>query len=150
VIVALLAFVGLAPFFSSPHDTLYWTFRSPGAVFGPFINRNHFAFYINLCIGLAGGLLFYYLGDVGTYLGGWSRQGHAKSPLERRYLPEGSSVEPAALWTGVALALMIASNAMTLSRGGLLAMLIATFACLSFAAAKTSRFLRLEGVLFVG
>jgi hypothetical protein len=53
----LLALFGFIQFFSSPPGLLYWTFPTPGSVFGPFINRNHFAFYMNLCVGLGLGLL---------------------------------------------------------------------------------------------
>ena len=35
----------------------FWVFQSRGASFGPFINRNHFAFYTNICFGLSIGLL---------------------------------------------------------------------------------------------
>ena len=51
---------------SSPKDTVFWTFQTDGAVFGPFICRNHFAFYLNLCLGLTTGLFLgtqYFLPD---------------------------------------------------------------------------------------
>jgi hypothetical protein len=54
---SLLALFGLVQYFSSPHGTLFWTYPTEGDVFGPFLNRNHFAWYINLCIGLGLGLL---------------------------------------------------------------------------------------------
>src|SRR5439155_11921127 len=54
---ALLALFGLVQFFTSSPRTVYWTLPSPATVFGPFVNRNHFAFYINLCVGLSVGLL---------------------------------------------------------------------------------------------
>ena len=49
---ALLSLFGLVQFCTSAHNTLYWHVVSEGAVFGPFVDRDHFAFYINLCIGL--------------------------------------------------------------------------------------------------
>jgi hypothetical protein len=54
---SLLALFGLVQYFSSPHGTLFWTYPTDGDVFGPFLNRNHFAWYINLCVGLSLGLL---------------------------------------------------------------------------------------------
>ena len=55
---ALLSLFGLVQFCTSPRDNLYWRIAvTNGAVFGPFVNRDHFAFYINLCIGLGLGLL---------------------------------------------------------------------------------------------
>jgi hypothetical protein len=45
---AAMSLFGLVQFFSTFEEGLiYWTFESNGLVFGPFINRNHFAFYIN-------------------------------------------------------------------------------------------------------
>src|SRR5205807_1640828 len=54
---ALLTLFGIAQFFTSHPHTLYWSYPVPHAVFGPFICRNHFAFYTNLCFGLGIGLL---------------------------------------------------------------------------------------------
>src|SRR5205823_3949688 len=54
---ALLALLGVVQFFTSPGNTIYWNYPTEGQVFGPFINRNHFAFYLNLCIALGSGLL---------------------------------------------------------------------------------------------
>src|SRR5205085_2329291 len=52
-----LSLFALVQFFTSPHNTLYWSYPSRGQVFGPFICRNHFPYYVNLCIGLGTGLL---------------------------------------------------------------------------------------------
>ncbi len=54
---ALLSLFGLVQFFSSPAHLLYWAYPAEQQVFGPFINRDHFAFYANLCVGLGVGLL---------------------------------------------------------------------------------------------
>src|SRR5262249_37125482 len=53
----LLALFGVAQFLTSPHSMLYWRFETAGQVFGPFVCRNHFPFYLNQCIGLGVGLL---------------------------------------------------------------------------------------------
>src|ERR1044071_2858031 len=53
-----LAFIGLIQFFTSP-DKIYWLKELPqSAPFGPFINRHHFAGYMELTMALALGLLF--------------------------------------------------------------------------------------------
>ena len=56
---SLLALFGLVQAFSADPETIYWSYPAPGAtgVFGPFINRNHFAFHMNVCVGLGAGLL---------------------------------------------------------------------------------------------
>src|SRR5262249_37239112 len=53
----LLCLFGLIQYFTSPRELLYWSVPSIGQVFGPFVSRNQFAFYVNLCIGLALGLV---------------------------------------------------------------------------------------------
>ncbi len=106
----LLTLLGLAQFVSSSRNTVYWTFTTQGAVFGPFVCRTHFAFYVNICIGLGLGWLFAILahyrarGETGFSLGAW---------FER----------PAVLWVCVALALMAAGVACSLSRGGFFSLL---------------------------
>jgi O-antigen ligase len=107
----LLAVFALAQFFSSPHDTLYWTFPSQGQVFGPFICRNHFPFYVNVCVGLTAGLLASFLP---------SGEGRARrgEPLSPAVLLQ----DPRCLWAVVALAVMVSSVAFSLSRGGVLAL----------------------------
>ena len=53
-----LALFALYQFFTLPRDTVYWTYQTKGAVFGPFISRTHYPFYLNICIGAGIGLLF--------------------------------------------------------------------------------------------
>src|SRR5262249_20401805 len=86
----LLALFGPLQFFSAAPQRVYWIYPASNEVFGPFICRNHFPFYVNLCIGLAVGLLLArrQRGDTG-----W--QGR---PLELLH-------DPPALWLVVALAL---------------------------------------------
>lgn len=53
-----LAFIGLIQFFTSP-DKIYWLKELPQSTpFGPFINRHHFAGYMELTMALPLGLLF--------------------------------------------------------------------------------------------
>lgn len=53
-----LAFIGLIQFFTSP-DKIYWLKELPQSTpFGPFINRHHFAGYMELTMGLPLGMIF--------------------------------------------------------------------------------------------
>ena len=55
---SLLALFALVQAFSAAPQTIYWSYPAPGgSVFGPFINRNHFSFHMNVCVGLGAGLL---------------------------------------------------------------------------------------------
>ena len=147
---ALLAFFGIIQFFSSPRNLLYWTVPSMGMqVFGPFIYRNHFACYINLCFGMGLGLL-------------WSRSRHraARSPAApfdsglgyvRRTVAELSSRllsalgllrDPASMWICAGLALMMTSVILTLSRGGFMALIGGFVVCFIIQLAGAGRFLR--------
>jgi hypothetical protein len=52
-----LCLFGVIQHLTSPPDTLYWTYPSLGQVFGPFVSRNMFPYYVNMCIGLGIGLI---------------------------------------------------------------------------------------------
>ena len=77
---SLLALFGLVQAFSSDLQTIYWSYPAPGGgAFGPFINRNHFAFHMNVCVGLGAGLL------LSRYAGrGRMQAGAGPSPLDAR------------------------------------------------------------------
>ena len=115
---SLLALFGLVQAFSANPQTIYWSYPAPGeAVFGPFINRNHFAFHMNVCVGLGAGLL------LGRYAGRGRMQGAGgPSPLDPRDSLD-RWLDPVALGMIFALALMISSMVYSLSRGGFLALL---------------------------
>jgi O-antigen ligase len=106
---ALLSFFAIAQRVSAPPNLLFGQYAFEQPVFGTFICRNHFPFYINLCIGLGVGLLF------ATYdtSEGRSWEEVFAAPLH----------QPAVLWISVALALCIAGVGMSLSRGGIAALL---------------------------
>ncbi len=119
---AALSVFALVQRLSSSANTLYWTYSTNGTVFGPFICRNHFPFYINLCIGMGIGLIL----DSGR----GSRE--RKAPLVRRGEGSGEGVlrNPAVAWICAALALMVVAVLFSLSRGGVLALGIAALVCL--------------------
>lgn len=54
---AALAALALAQFFSAPPNVVYWSLRCEGAVFGPFVCRNHYPDFAAVCMGLVTGLL---------------------------------------------------------------------------------------------
>lgn len=124
---ALLAFFAIVQFFSSPRDTVYWTFQTQGSVFGPFVCRTHFAFYVNVCIGAG----------IGLWL---------SLPRER----VGVLHDPARLWLGGALALMVGSVLLSLGRGGFLALLGGGAVVLLAGYRHALRLSRLAPVLVVG
>ncbi len=125
-----LSLFALVQSFSSPVDRLYWTFDSTGAVFGPFICRNHFPFQVNLCIGLGLGLLLTRV----------PKEDKRKSKSKARFNDEidwkekflKMAKDPAAPWIACSLGLMIAAGLLSQSRGGLLALVMATVICLVF------------------
>jgi O-antigen ligase len=120
----LLALFALIQFFSAPPDTLFWNYRVPTRVFGPFISRNHYPFYLNMCIGLGTGLLL--------------ASQHAPRRLHRSGVL-GILQNPAALWISAALALMISSVLVCQSRGGILALLGGAAVCLGLGLAGPGR-----------
>jgi O-antigen ligase/tetratricopeptide (TPR) repeat protein len=139
---ALLALFGLLQFFSSSRHVLYWSVPSDGAVFGPFINRNHFACHINLCIGLGVGLLLYLRPSPdGARVPG---RGKAGSPGGVPFL-----LRPQTLSVGLALALMLASVAICLSRGALLALAAAGLVCLVLSCRRSGQPPRVWGAALV-
>jgi O-antigen ligase/tetratricopeptide (TPR) repeat protein len=136
----LLAFFALVQFFSSPPKTAYWTIPVPNTLFGPFISRNDFPFYLNMCIGLGLGLLL-------------SRPGRGPRTRDRESpglaLPNPLDLlnHPAALWGSLALALMAGSVVFCLSRGGLLSLAAAVVVWLALRLLRPTRAGRLEVVL---
>jgi O-antigen ligase len=135
---AALSLFAVLQFFSAPRLTVYWSLpvAAESSPFGPFICRNHFPFYVNICVGLAVGLLLA------------RRRDHARG---RDPAPWWNPLEllndPAALWISAALALMLAAVALSLSRGGLVALACGCAVCLLLRAARSSRPGRWGGVL---
>ncbi|MDY3552155.1 O-antigen ligase family protein [Gemmata sp. JC717] len=118
--VALSVFA-LAQRFSSGPQTVYWSFETQGSVFGPFVCKNHFPYYVNVCFGLGLGLL----------LGGRAFRERTVG-LSERLAALGR--EPKTLWLLAALGLMLAANLYSLSRGGVVALVGAGVVCAALAA----------------
>jgi len=125
---SLLALFGLVQAFSADIETIYWFYPAPGAtsVFGPYVNRNHFAFYLNVCVGLGAGLLLSRHAGRGQLQGegcpspAVALANRAAASARDRLHPR---LDPVALGMIFALALMISSVVYSLSRGGFVALL---------------------------
>ncbi len=127
----LLAVFGLAQAFSAK-GKVYWAFPTDGVPFGPFINRNHFAAYVNLCFALGVGLL--------VWLGPTEQDRKQRYMTKPNALAEQGDVmatvlspfailhSPAQLWTAVGLALMVGAVMCSLSRGGVVTLFLALLA----------------------
>ena len=126
---ALLSLFGLVQFFTSPPGMLYWRYPTEGCPFGPFIDGDHFPFYVNMCLGLGFGLL------AGTRRPEAASRGHLPG---RRRRAADLLQNPAALWVCAAAALVISGVAHCLSRGGFVA-LVAGFAVWLLAGGLWSR-----------
>lgn len=139
---ACLSLFALLQFFAAPQATVYWQIPTLGQPFGPFVCKNHFPFYINICIGLGLGLILYELGYH------WRSRQPASSrspaphptqePLAKRFARRSSPMAPAwswlerspVLWVSLSLTLMIGAVALSLSRGGLLSLAVTSLVCL--------------------
>lgn len=119
----LLATLAMAQFFSSPHTVIYWSVLTEGAVFGPFVCKNHYPDYLSFCIGLGLALL----------IQEWQKQDRENSFYA---LPNRSWVDwfshvlerfrsPLSVFLMGGLGFMVVSVAFSMSRGGLIAVLTA-------------------------
>jgi tetratricopeptide (TPR) repeat protein len=115
----LLAVFALAHSFTAAPHRVYWTYRTYGEPFGPFITRNHFPFYVNQCACLVLGLWF-----------AW-RTPHGRDAADDVWAPD--------FWGFTALVLMLGSVLFSLSRGGLVAFLAGAGFCLVVRATRASR-----------
>jgi len=136
----LLATLALMQFFSSPRTVVYWSFPTQGGVFGPFVCKNHYPYYLSFCIGLGLALL----------LQDWQKQDR-DSPYctSRRGWGDAFSHalerlrSPKSVFLLGGLGLMLASVPFSLSRGGLLAVFGA--GALTFLVSRCARPLDGEG-----
>jgi O-antigen ligase len=110
----MLALIGMGQLTSSPRNEIYWSVPTKGQVFGPFVCRNHAAYYLNLCLGLTAGLLLgtrYFL-------------------TSERSSWRGIFRDPRVLWLICGIGIMFAGLVATLSRGGLIGLGIGVVTCL--------------------
>lgn len=117
----LLALVALGQFFSSKAGVVFWTYDTGGAVFGPFVCRNHYPDF--LAFGIGGAVCLMH-----------------PPPGEKQRKPAGGTFRerlvrlldifdrPASLTAAFALVLMLASIPFSQSRGGVAAVAVAAVA----------------------
>jgi O-antigen ligase/tetratricopeptide (TPR) repeat protein len=143
-----LSLFAIVQLFSSPRNTIYWTYPALGQVYGPFICRNHFPFYVNMCLGLGAGLL------LSRTIRGSARQVSRGRSASQEGTQAGSLPsllqDPAALWISLALALMVSSVALSLSRGGFLALIGGFGSCFFIRFLRSPHSLRLGVGVFIG
>jgi O-antigen ligase len=107
----LLSLLGLGQLAASVPNMVFWSVPTRGQVFATFICRNHFAYYLNLSLGLAVGLL------CGTRHFQVQEGSDARRGLERwREL----FADPRVIWLVCAISIMLAGLLACLSRGGVL------------------------------
>jgi O-antigen ligase/tetratricopeptide (TPR) repeat protein len=112
----LLVLVGMGQLASSPPNVVLWSFHTDGAVFATFICRNHFAYYANLCLGLAVGLLLgthYFLTAPSMVSLSGRRSDITSGAAWRPILGD-----PRVLWLAVCVTILLAGTVACLSRGG--------------------------------
>ncbi len=150
---ALLSVFAFAELVSSKPGTLYWKFPVLNRPFGPFICRNHFPFYISMCFGLGGAFLWANRG-ASAEAKAHSRSHDSARPgqpaLPWRYQIGALLQDPFALWVGLGLALMLAAVVGSLSRGGVIGLLVAAVVCFALRAGRPGRGWRLGLGLYVG
>lgn len=117
---SILAYFSVIQHFTSETGKVFWTYQSLGTSFGPFVNRNHFAFYINICFGLS-------LGLVG------SRQ-MGKLAFGIDGLVE-SLKDSVSLWMASVLVFMLGAVILCSSRGGMISLIGGLLITAAFVAA---------------
>lgn len=132
-------------------------YETTGLVFGPFINRNHAAAYLNLCVGLAIGFLVVQGTDVSEYKRRAVQKPNAVQEQEEAsvFSPLAVLHSPAQLWILVALTVLVAGVMCTLSRGGVACLVLALFIAFALRMTWPPRVGRLEylvlpAILIVG
>jgi O-antigen ligase len=142
---ALMSFFALVQSFSSPPDTLYWGLRPGPGGFGPFLNKNNFAFYVNLCLGLGVGLLL----STGRTAPAGARSARGRLDSGGFLSPGDLLGNPKALWVGFALVLMVTGVVFSMSRGGFLALVGASAVGLVVYLWRSGRSVRVGAVALV-
>lgn len=127
---ALLALVAIAQSVTSAPDVVYWTWLTPGRVFGPFVCKNHYPFYMSMALGSAFGLVGAAYHDMAPR----SREGRLRR--DQFWEPFMASLRspvmllqhPAVLGVVLGLTVIVASIPMSMSRGGVVASVVSLVA----------------------
>ncbi len=107
----LLAAIAIAQFTSSPNNVIFWRTPTDGAVFGPFVCKNHYPDYATIALGMGGALLM--LGR--------------RSAITGRFVWNSETI-----CIALGLVMIAASIPLSLSRGGLMAAVFAACATAFF------------------
>ena len=123
----LLAAIAVAQFTSSPNNVIFWRTPTDGAVFGPFVCKNHYPDYATIALGMGGALLM--LGR--------------RSAVTGRFVWNSETI-----CIALGLTMIAASIPLSLSRGGLMAAVFA--ACATAYVNRFRKNQRSSGLLLVG
>jgi O-antigen ligase/tetratricopeptide (TPR) repeat protein len=142
-----LCLFGVIQRLTSPRNMLYWTYPSLGQVFGPFVSRNMFPYYVNMCIGLGVGLI---LARAGRQAPEPTPGRRTPSWLQGRETVGGALTywlhDPPSQWLLAAVAFMSSTVAFTLSRGGVAAMLGGLLFAVALGGTPRGRAVRVAGL----
>ena len=131
----LLSVFGIIQKFTSDRFHIYWTIElNAGNPFGPYVNRNSAAGYLLICLACAAGLIIILMSK---------KEGSGPKPIVSKGIPFWrqlvfhfqlflSELTPAKIFSILAIGVIGVGVLATLSRGGVSAMLIASFATLMF------------------
>jgi O-antigen ligase len=123
----LLSLTGIIQYLSGERERIYGHFVTDGPSFGPFVNKNHFAFQLELLLGLS----------LGLWLAEWRRYGWRS---------------PATVGVFFILGLMLSAVVLSQSRGGVLALIVSLILASLLAVSQVSyrRTLGVGVILLIG
>lgn len=124
----LLAAIAIAQFTSSPNNVIFWRTPTDGAVFGPFVCKNHYPDYATIALGMGGALLM--LGR--------------RSAVTGRFVWNSETI-----CIALGLVMIAGSIPLSLSRGGLMAAVFAACAT-AYLIYRYRKNQRSSGLLLVG
>lgn len=136
-------------------DEIYrvYGYLTRGQVFGPFINRNHFPYYLNICIGLGVGLL---LISGKSESDKRAHRTHKAQALVEQTAEDETAISilsilhsPLQLWISVGLAVMVSSVIASFSRGGVAALILGLIAAVLLRGLTKVRYVARIQVLIV-
>jgi O-antigen ligase/tetratricopeptide (TPR) repeat protein len=150
-----LSFVAILQFVSSSPYLMYWSLTFPVKIFGTFVCRNHFPFYVNIGLGLGLGLFFAAMESEGSFFAkgrrgahhsralGYSSADHAPFP-KNLLIRLGEWIQallsnPTALWISAGISIIVCADFLSMSRGGVLALIVAVLGCLIYKSFSLSR-----------
>ncbi len=133
---ALLSIVGFSQRFSPfPNRILWSTEVTASNPFGPFLNRNHFAFYANLCLGLGFAVMSLdSQSKAARYRIDAQRRGSSRGNTKDRLVGSISDLftilqNPRSFWVLALGLVIITAILLTQSRGGYLAIVAGAITC---------------------